>query len=37
VVNGDIYAIGGNNIAGEYNIDQGFYKGITGGTVKMTE
>jgi hypothetical protein len=37
VVNGDIYAIGGNTITGEYNLDQGFYKGITGGTVNTNE
>jgi N-acetylneuraminic acid mutarotase len=37
MVNGDIYAIGGNTITGEYNLDQGFYAGITGGTVNTTE
>jgi N-acetylneuraminic acid mutarotase len=37
VVNGDIYAIGGNTIAGEYSADQGFYKGITGGVVNTVE
>ena len=37
VVNGDIYAIGGNTVTGEYNIDQGFFKGINGGTVNTNE
>lgn len=37
VVNGDIYAIGGNTISGEYNQEQGFYAGFTGRTVNTTE
>ncbi len=37
VVNGNIYAIGGNTVAGEYNFNQGFYAGITGGTVNTNE
>lgn len=37
VVNGDIYAIGGNTIAGEYNLDQGFSSGTTGGLINTVE
>jgi N-acetylneuraminic acid mutarotase len=37
VVNGDIYAIGGNTIAGEYNLDQGFSSGTTGGVTNTVE
>jgi Kelch motif len=37
VVNGCIYAIGGNTIAGEYNLDQGFSSGTTGGLVDTVE
>lgn len=37
VVNGDIYAIGGNTIAGEYNPDEGFSSGTTGGLVNTVE
>ncbi len=37
VVAGDIYAIGGNTISGEYNLDQGFSSGTTGGIVNTVE
>jgi N-acetylneuraminic acid mutarotase len=37
VVNGNIYAIGGNTIAGEYNFEQGFSSGTTGGLVNIVE
>ena len=37
VVNGDIYAIGGNTVTGAYNWDQGFSYGINGGTVNTNE
>ncbi len=37
VVNGDIYAIGGNTISGLYNLDQGFSEGTTGRMVNSNE
>ena len=37
VVNGGVHAIGGDYITGEYNLDQGFYAGITGGVVNTVE
>ena len=37
VVDGDIYAIGGDNVNGLYNQDQGFYSGISGGTLNANE
>ena len=37
VVNGDIYAIGGNTVTGEYNFDQGFSYGINGSPVNTNE
>ncbi len=36
-VNGEIYAIGGDDVFGLYNQDQGFYAGLNGGTVNTNE